>query len=267
MLRITNEIACRLESAEAIDAAGCAEAQCRIQINCKSAVKPVAGGVAVFCGVSAPLTHALGIGMHGPVSAHEMDELEAFFRERETAVVVDLCPHADPTLQDLLSQRGYRILEFVNVMARVPASAELPQIGPDIVVRKAEAGEDDLYVKTVIGGFFSRDILTEEELRLGATLFHMPCTAGYLAFFAGQAAGGGGMSIRNKVASLFGDATGLSFRGRGIHSALIGARVTAAEQAGCDLIAAGTLPGSDSQRNYQRLGFEVAYTKVTMILE
>jgi hypothetical protein len=28
---------------------------------------------------------------------------------------------------------------------------------------------------------------------------------------------------------------------------------------------AGTQPGSGSQRNYQRLGFEVAYTKMTFV--
>ena len=34
---------------------------------------------------------------------------------------------------------------------------------------------------------------------------------------------------------------------------------------GCDLVTASTLPGSGSQRNYERLGFVVAYTKVTLV--
>ena len=33
---------------------------------------------------------------------------------------------------------------------------------------------------------------------------------------------------------------------------------------GCDLATASTLPGSGSQRNYERLGFEVVYTRVTL---
>ena len=34
---------------------------------------------------------------------------------------------------------------------------------------------------------------------------------------------------------------------------------------GCDLATASTLPGSGSQRNYERTGFQVGYTKVTMV--
>jgi hypothetical protein len=32
----------------------------------------------------------------------------------------------------------------------------------------------------------------------------------------------------------------------------------------CDLAMASTQPGSVSQRNYERAGFQVVYTKVTM---
>ena len=34
---------------------------------------------------------------------------------------------------------------------------------------------------------------------------------------------------------------------------------------GCDMATASTLPGSVSQRNYERAGFEVVYTKVTLV--
>ena len=129
MLLITSELACRLETAEAVDAAGCAEAQCVLETTCDAAVQSIAGGVAVFCGASSPLTHALGMGMHGPVSSEDMDAVELFFQSRGAAVVIDVCPHADPTLRDLASQRGYRIVEFLNVMVRSAVllnSARLP---------------------------------------------------------------------------------------------------------------------------------------------
>jgi GNAT superfamily N-acetyltransferase len=266
MLLVTNSLARRLETAEAIDAAGCAEAQCRVDPSCDAVVKPIAGGVAVFCGSESPLTHSLGLGMHGPVSAGELDELEAFFQDRGALVTVDLCPHSDPTFRDLLSDRGYRILEFINVMVRTISADDLIA-APDIDIRRADADQDELYVKTVIGGFFSREDLTEQEIHLGTTMFHMPCTSGYLAWIDGQTAGGGGLSIRNKVASFFGDATRPAFRSRGVHSAIIRARLIAAQQAGCDLATAGAVPGSSSQHNYERLGFQIAYTKTTMVHE
>ena len=45
---------------------------------------------------------------------------------------------------------------------------------------------------------------------------------------------------------------------------LIAARLNEAVARGCDLATAATLPGSGSQRNYERCGFEVVYTKVTL---
>ena len=48
------------------------------------------------------------------------------------------------------------------------------------------------------------------------------------------------------------------------HRELIAARVNEALAQGCDLATASTLPGSGSQRNYERMGFEVVYTRVTL---
>ena len=50
----------------------------------------------------------------------------------------------------------------------------------------------------------------------------------------------------------------------GVQYALIAARLAAATEAGCDLAVVYTEPGSESQRNVERLGFRLAYTKVTM---
>jgi hypothetical protein len=47
-----------------------------------------------------------------------------------------------------------------------------------------------------------------------------------------------------------------------LHRELISARLYEALAQGCDLATASTLPGSGSQRNYERLGFEVVYTKI-----
>ena len=69
VLLITHDIAQRLETAEAIDAAGCAEAQRKVDPSCDANVKAVGGGVAVFCGAESPLTHSLGLGMHGPCAS------------------------------------------------------------------------------------------------------------------------------------------------------------------------------------------------------
>jgi hypothetical protein len=49
-----------------------------------------------------------------------------------------------------------------------------------------------------------------------------------------------------------------------VQSALIAARLAAATAAGCHLAMACTAPGTASQRNYERAGFRVAYTKAML---
>ena len=56
------------------------------------------------------------------------------------------------------------------------------------------------------------------------------------------------------------------FRGRGCQSALITARIAAAADGGCDLIVASAEFGSVSQRNLERGGLTVAYTKPVLRL-
>jgi hypothetical protein len=264
---ISDELARRLEYAEAVDAAGCVDAECCLSPNSNAEAKGVAGGFLTFCGTESPLTHAIGVGMHGPVSVDEVYEIEHFFRSRGAAVAIDVCPHADASLRDILCQRGYRITEFNDVLVRPLPAGELPEHPSHLEIRTAGADEEELYARTVVRGFFGRDEMTDAEYRLGRILFHMPCSNVLMAFADGEAAGCGGLSIRNRVANFFGDATLRSQRNRGSHSALIAERLRIASADGCDVATAGTQPGSTSQANYQRFGFEVAYSKITMVLD
>jgi hypothetical protein len=267
MVLITDELAQRLELAEAVDAAECAEAACVLDPERCAAVTSVAGGFLTFCGPASPLTHAIGVGMTGPVTIEEIEEIEEFFTSRDAPVSIDVTPHTDPSLRDMLSERGYRISEFSNVLVReVRSDEEPPQCPSPAKVRVADPAESDLYARTVVSGFLSRKDLNEEELMVGLILFGIPHAKGLLAEIDGEVAGGCGLLVRGGLASCFGDSTLPVFRGRGVHTAMICARIAEAIAAGCDLMSAGTQPGSRSQRNYQRLGFAVAYSKATMVL-
>jgi hypothetical protein len=267
MILITDELAQRLELAEAADAADCAEAACAIDSERCAAVKAVAGGFLTYCGPASPLTHAVGVGMLGPVTIEELEEIEDFFMSRDAPVTIDVSPHTHPSLREMLSERGYRISDFSNVLVRPVRSGEAPPECPSRAhVRQANRSEADLYAQTVVCGFLSRQDVNDEELLVGKMLFGMPHAKPLLAEIDGEVAGGCGISTRNGVASCFGDSTLPVFRGRGVHTAMICARIVAAIAAGCDLMTAGTQPGSQSQRNYERLGFTVAYSKLTMVL-
>ena len=67
------------------------------------------------------------------------------------------------------------------------------------------------------------------------------------------------------IFAVCGAGTAAEFRGRGLQTALLRARLAAAAEAGCEFAVVITNGGSASQRNCERLGFRVAYSKVTVI--
>lgn len=250
-------LARRLEAAEALNARGCTASPPG------AAFLDIAGGCAIFVGADSPLTQAVALGLNGPVSEAEVDTLEAFFRSRGAKVSIDFCPLADPGLLQILNRRGYRATEFNNVLAKRVAGAEIV-LAPR--VRRALSGEDDLWSHTVGRGFFDQVDLTTVEMDVGRSIFAMPGALCYLAVAGtGDPAGGGALAVRDGLATLFADSTVAAFRRQGIHRELIAARLNEAIALGCDIATASTLPGSTSQRNFERLGFEVVYTKVTLV--
>ena len=87
----------------------------------------------------------------------------------------------------------------------------------------------------------------------------------YLAWVGGRPAGAAASFAHEGVVELGSDAVRPALRRRGVQRALIAARLADARADGCDLAMAITMPGSDSQRNLQRAGFELAYDRLVMI--
>lgn len=227
-----------------------------------SAVLEAGGGIAVFLGADSPLTHAVGVGLNGPVREAEVAGIEAFFRSRGADVQLDLAPLADPGLFQALGDHGYRITEFNNVLVRRLPGYELALAAR---VRRAQPEEAGLWAHTLGEGFFEKPELTQAEMNIGLDLFRTPNSLCYLASIEGRIGAGGALLIRDGLATLCADGTITEFRRRGLQSELILARLNEAAARGCDLATASTLPGSQSQRNYERAGFQVAYTKLTLV--
>jgi hypothetical protein len=259
MVHADTALARRIESAEAGNARGCTA------IHPQAAAIEIAGGCAVFAGAESPLSHAVGLGLDGPVTGRDVAALESFFQSRGARPSIDLCPLADASLIDLLGARGYRITEFNNVLVKRLAGTQIV-LTPR--VRRALADETDLWSHTVGHGFFDHTELTTEEMDVGRAICAMSGALCYLAAAgAGELAGGAALAIHSGLATLFADSTIAHHRRRGLHAELISARLNEAHAQSCDLATASTLPGSASQRNYERLGFEVVYTKMTLTLE
>jgi hypothetical protein len=259
-------LARRIEAADAAVGVTSAEIHARLHPGEGAVAEQIAGGVAVFVGLDSPLTQAIGSGMRGSVSAADVDRLERFFTSRGTGVHIELCPLADPSFTDELSRRGYRLQEFTNVLVRKMRVIETPPAGSSgINAQICLPADADLWARTVALGFGGELAQSKENVAVLRDLFLQPDTKGVLAWVEGRPAGGGALTVHDGVAAIFGASTVPSFRRLGVQSAVIRALISLAVEAECDVAYTLTRPGSASQRNVERQGFRVAYTRCTMM--
>lgn len=71
----------------------------------------------------------------------------------------------------------------------------------------------------------------------------------------------GVLGMHDNVALFAGASTIPELRRRGLQAALLEERMRYAFDHGCDLAMMVAVPGSDSQRNAERNGFRIAYTR------
>lgn len=257
------ELARRIELAEAKAAVEGAQTLKRLKPGRDAAVEEIAGGFAVYCGATSPITQAVGLGLDGPVNEEEFNKLEEFYRRRSEPIRVETCPLADASLIEHFGKNGYRATEFTNVMARpVEASEEWPAPAPGVSIEKCGREKIDLWTLTVSEGFAEHFAVTEELLEVMRMFGLSPSAECYLALVDGRVAGGATLAVRDGVAGLFGASTLMGFRNRGVQTALLHARLARAAARGCDLAVCLARPGSVSQRNIMRQDFRVLYTRV-----
>ena len=262
-MRFVNiELVRRLELAEAQAARECTENLRQMRPEAGAAVLDIVGGVASFTGVDSPITQAVALGLHGAVSEEEMNQLEDFYRSRGAAVNIELCPMADPSLVELLGKRGYRPIEFSNVLFREVKGFQEAAMPGGVRIRKTEESEARLWAETVAKGFAEYFPVTPELVEIMEMFARRGSVRSYLAWLGEELAGGCAFSIYNGVAGLFGASTLPDLRRRGIQSALISMRLAEAAAADCDVAMSIAQVGSASHRNLERHGFSVAYTRV-----
>jgi GNAT superfamily N-acetyltransferase len=73
------------------------------------------------------------------------------------------------------------------------------------------------------------------------------------------------MRIDGALAQMAGAGTLPAYRGRGVQKALVHYRLQEAHAAGCELAVVTTAPGTRSQDNVMRRGFELLYTRAILV--
>lgn len=263
---VDSVVARRLETAQAWRAVKYAQAIQVLRPHAGSAIEPVAGGYAIFTGAAFPVNRAIGLGMHGPVTPADLEVLQRFYRSRGAVPRVDLCPLADPSLLELLNEGGYLLERYYSVLARPLAedAGPLPAT-PGLRVDVVRPEERDLWLRTVAQGFSGEQMPPQETLDVLAPNLRSATAVAFMAWLDDRPAGGGAIVTHHGVAELCSASTRSSFRRRGVQMALLQVRLAAAREVGCDLAMVVTSPGSASQRNVERAGFALAYTKAVMI--
>lgn len=259
-------LAARLESVSAHENERFAAAAQRLDPSSPAASVWIAGGCAVFLGPGAVLNQATGLGLSGPVTVEDIDELEAFYNGRGAATKVNVCPLADASLARELSHRSYRVDDFENVLLLgLDPDVEPPAPDPAIDIREVGPEDWELWGRQIARGFAAPAEPTEADLELGHLIAHQDGITRLLAYVDGMPAGTGELAIRDGLGWLSADTTLPEYRGRGIQAAMQRMRVLRAWEAGCDLAVTESHPGSGSQRNMERLGFRVAFTRIDMV--
>lgn len=238
----------------------------RLYPHVGTAVERVADGHAVFVGHDSPISRAVGLGIDGPVTAADLDGAEAFFFGRGMPCRIDVSPFSDPSLLELVGRRGYRVAWFLNLLVRPAAAADnaLPP-ADGVTVERVAPSDLALWAGIVSRGFGDDRPLGPGRPNIAMATGHKESVACYLARVGGEPAGGGAMEVHEGIAGLMSTSVLPGFRGRGVQTALLRARLAAAAAAGCDLAEVQTTPGNNSQRNVMRFGFQVAYTRMVMV--
>jgi predicted N-acetyltransferase YhbS len=233
------------------------------------AEEEICGGHMIFAGLGSPIGRATGLGLDCPFSAQDLDRVEEFYRSHHAPSQVDLCPLHDPAVFEMFKERGYGIAELNNVLyRRLDAGENFPPAPPGCHIRRGRP-EEAAELGAIVERAFFPDGAPEAFKDLLTPLYQMDGAMTFAASFEGKvvACGAGLVIPAHRVFALCGAGTALEHRGRGLQTALLRTRLSAAAEAGCEYAVVVTQGGSASQRNCERLGFRVAYSKVTVIKE
>jgi hypothetical protein len=263
-----HSLAQRLEMAEAAGCRGFVETRAALDPSAGASWRQVEGTLAMFDGIDSPITQTFNLGMEQPVEPVHLDEIEAWYRSLGSAVHHEVCPLADDSARRLLVERGYQPIEFTNVMFRPLIRDEVLQgtRSPQLVVRAVRREDAPRWIETSVAGWSEFAEYADLMRGLANVNTRRSDARCYAAVLGDQMVATGGLSFHNDVALLAGASTLPVARQQGAQLALLEYRLRDAATEGYSLAMMCARPGSGSQRNAERHGFRIAYTRVKWML-
>ncbi|MGA8437293.1 MAG: GNAT family N-acetyltransferase [Candidatus Sulfotelmatobacter sp.] len=266
---VDKTLARRFEAAEEIPQVLYARAFQKIRPEMGAAEEEICGGHMIFAGRGSPIGRATGLGLDRTFTVEDLNRAEDFYRLRKAPSQVDLCPLHDPAVFEMFKQRGYGIAELNNVLyRRLDPKEKFPEAPAGCEVRRGRA-EEARELGGIVERAFFPDGAPEAFQDLLTPLYQMDGAVTFAARVEGKmvACGAGLVIPEHGIFAVCGAGTAAEFRGRGLQTALLRVRLAAAAEAGCEFAVVITNGGAASERNCERLGFRVAYSKATLIKE
>jgi GNAT superfamily N-acetyltransferase len=272
---VSTTLAARIERAEARLSRSFGEAVLARGTQAGAFVEQIDEGVAVYAGPSSPMNKMIGVGFGTFPPDDRLRAVEERFLERGAALQAEVSTVADPAFAAELTRRGYILQGFENVSGRAITSRDAGDDRSD-VIEVALSDDDDLahWLAVMITGFLQPDLQGVQaeplppretlERALGDT-FGIPGLRRYAARVDGQLAGVATLCLDEGFGQLCGAATLPAFRRRGVQTALLRRRLADAFDERCELALMTTQPGSKSEENGQRQGFQLLYSRALLV--
>jgi GNAT superfamily N-acetyltransferase len=268
-------LAARIDRAEARLCAGIAQFVAAQRPEAGSMVTPISGGLAVYVSPSSPVNKVIGLALESALDLQALERIETEWRAKGEPVRIELSVLSDSSIGGVLTDRGYRLHGFENVLGlavdampvdEAPANISIDVAADDHQMRVWMNIAVDAFTDLDGTGSVPDDALPREQLaRVLEETMGAPGFVHYLAHVDAKAVGEAAMRIDGDIAQLAGAGTLPHARGRGVQKALLRRRLADARRAGCGLAVVTTAPGTRSQENVMRRGFNLLYTRAILV--
>lgn len=257
---VDRHVARRLERTEGMLARSFQPVRRTMGVN--TAWREIAGAIAVCDGPESPFTQTFCLGLETPAGAAELAQLEAFFTEHGAPTMHEVSPFAGVATTAALVAGGYSPIEMSNVLVREIGAASEPS-NPALRVRTIDDNDEDRerWLDAALAGWATDEASAAMLRPLFEANVRNREISTYIVEQDGRPIATAALCIVDGVALFAGASTIPSARERGAQNALVSTRMTDARAQGCTLAMIVTEVGSTSQRNAQRHGFSVGYSR------
>jgi len=270
----TKEFAYQCEKTMALNRVEFTTTQKKIDPHSDSTYIEIGNGYAVFNGVDSPLSRATALGFEKEFTKDYVLEIEKFYNENNSPVVVEVSQLANMELTYFLIERGFRIHEYTNALGL--KLEPYREYGKEFLYQTRIVNENELnnFIDTTTEGFLeianqseiqkqNMQLLKESFDKLSEVFFYQPHTECFLTTDGENLVGAGGLYLNKNIALFLATTTLLDYRFKGIQSEIIRHRLNYASKKNIEIGLSVTYPGSISQHNLEKTGFQVLYGRVT----